>query len=102
MAVSDFHMPPAFERSEHHEEIGHAVALVFVIETRWPSFLHRNRRADFVDQLLGRFIEADERIILMARPFVDVQHVLHRRYEGRACLGRNDPLLLEMRLESFF
>src|ERR1700758_4784908 len=32
--IRDFHMPPAFQRSEHHEQIGCAVALVFVIMTR--------------------------------------------------------------------
>jgi hypothetical protein len=32
VAIRDFDMPPAFERREHHEEIGRAVALVFIIE----------------------------------------------------------------------
>ena len=30
-------MPPAFQRREHHEQIGHAIALVFVIVTRLTS-----------------------------------------------------------------
>ena len=34
MPVCDFHMSPAFQRSEHHEQIGRAVALMFVIITR--------------------------------------------------------------------
>jgi hypothetical protein len=28
MAIGDFDMAPAFERREHHEEVGGAVALV--------------------------------------------------------------------------
>ena len=33
MAIRDFDMAPAFERSKQHEEVGGAVALVLVIET---------------------------------------------------------------------
>src|SRR3981081_3545123 len=33
VAVRDFDMAPALERSKHHEEVGGAVALVLVIET---------------------------------------------------------------------
>ena len=33
VAIRDFDVTPAFERREHHEQIGGPVALVFVIET---------------------------------------------------------------------
>jgi hypothetical protein len=32
VTIGDFDMPPAFERREHHEEVGRPVALVFVVE----------------------------------------------------------------------
>src|SRR5208282_4453113 len=47
VAIGDFDMPPAFERCEHHEEIGRAFALVFVIEPRWPPLFHLDRSARF-------------------------------------------------------
>ena len=37
VTADDFHMPPAFQRREHHRQIGHAIALVFVIVTRGLS-----------------------------------------------------------------
>jgi hypothetical protein len=52
MAIGDFDMAPAFERRKHHEEIGGAVALVFVIATGRASRLHRDRQARFGEQLL--------------------------------------------------
>jgi hypothetical protein len=45
-------LPPAFERREHHEEIGRAVALVFVIEPGWPPLFHLDRSPRFGNQLL--------------------------------------------------
>jgi hypothetical protein len=37
MAVGHFHKPPPFQRREHHEQIGDAIAFVFVIVTRLAS-----------------------------------------------------------------
>jgi len=48
----DFDMTPAFEWSKQHEEIGRAIALVFVVVARWPSRLHWLRRARLADKLL--------------------------------------------------
>ena len=39
VAVGDLDMPPAFQWREHHEQIGDAIAFVFVIVTRWLSGL---------------------------------------------------------------
>ena len=52
MAIGDFDVPPAFERSKHHEEIGGAVALILVIETGRASRFHRNRHARLGNELL--------------------------------------------------
>src|SRR3979411_2524812 len=100
MAVSDFHMPPAFERSEHHEEIGHAVALVFVIRPRGLSWLYRNRCTRFGSQLLRGLVQTNERNIWIARPRVHGQHVFHGRHERAVGLRRDDPLLFQMRFEN--
>ena len=45
--LGHLHVPPPFERREHHEQVGRAVALVFVIEPRRLPFLHRHRRPRF-------------------------------------------------------
>ena len=52
VAIRDFDMAPAFERGKHHEEVGGAVALVFVITTGWASRFHRDRQARLGEKLL--------------------------------------------------
>ena len=52
VAVGDLDMPPALQRREHHEQIGRAVAFVFVVVARRLSRLGRDRRARLDDQLL--------------------------------------------------
>src|SRR5215813_5376505 len=88
---------------EHHEQVGRAVALVFVIDPRRLPFLHRHRGPCFQGELLGGFIQTNQGTIRIVRPCVHGQHVLHGGYEGAVCFGRDDPLCFEMRLElSFF
>ena len=100
--VRDLHAPPAFERREHHEQIGHAITLVFVVVTLRLSRRGRDRRARLGDALLRRFIEAYEGALGIVRPLVDFQHVFHVGDEGGAGLGRDHPLLLAMGLEKVF
>src|SRR5712671_597612 len=56
MAIGNLDMAPAFERGKHHEEVGGAVALVLVIETRRASRLHRDRHSRFGKELLGSLV----------------------------------------------
>ncbi len=98
--VRDLHAPPAFQRREHHEQVGHAIAFIFVVMTRRLSRLGRDRRARLDDELLRRFIEAYEGARGIVRPLVDFQHVFHIGDERGAGLGRDHPLLLAMGLES--
>jgi hypothetical protein len=53
-------VPPPFERREHHEHVGRAVALVLVIDPRRLPFLHRHRRPRFLGELLGGFIQTNQ------------------------------------------
>jgi hypothetical protein len=91
-------VPPAFERREHHEQVGRAVAFVFVILPRRLTFFHRHRNPRFLGQLLGGFVQTDQGTIGVVWPCVNGQHVLHGGYECAALFRRNDPLFLEMRL----
>jgi Periplasmic binding protein len=102
VAVGHFHMPPPFQRREHHEQIGDAIAFVFVIVTRLASRLRRDRRARLDDQLLRGFVEAHERTLRIMRPLIDLQHVFHVGDKGRAGVRRDHPLLLAMRFENVF
>ena len=101
-AVGDLDVAPAFERRKHHEQVGHAVSRVFVIDAGRKARLHRHRRARFGDELLGGLVQTNHRAVRVARPRVNRQHVLHRRYERAAGLGRNDPVFAAVRLERVF
>ena len=61
-----------------------------------------NRRACFGNQLLGGLVQTDDRALRVMGPGVDRQNIFHGGYEGGIGLGRDHPLLLEMRLESVF
>ena len=52
MPIGDLDMPPAFQWSEQHEDIGRAVALIFVIDPRGAAGLRRYWQARLGDQLL--------------------------------------------------
>jgi len=85
-----------------YEQIGHTIARVFVIVTHLASGFGGNRFARFHNQLLGGFVEAHDGALGIARSVIDLQHVFHAGDKGRAGVGRNDPLLLQMRLENVF
>src|SRR6202165_4148248 len=101
-ALGDFHTPPAFERREHHEQVGGAIAFIFVIDPRRSVLLHRHWNPRFLDQLLGGFVQADQGTIRIMRPCVNGQHLLHGGYECAVRFRRDDPLFLEMGLERVF
>src|SRR6185437_8514495 len=85
-----------------HEHIGCAVARVFVIDAGRAPRLHRDRRASFGDELLGRLVQTNHRAIGIAGPRIDREHILHRRYERAAGLGRDDPIFAAVGLKSVF
>src|SRR3954454_5206602 len=100
--VGDFDVAPAFQRGEHHEQIGGAVACILVVvpgRASWPS---RDRHAGLADQLLRGLVEANHPVLRIMRPLIDLEHVFHAGYEGGISFGRDDPLLLKMRLERVF
>src|ERR1700756_985600 len=102
MTVGDFHVTPAFQRREHHEQIGDAVAFIFVVVARWSSRLGADRLPRLHYQSLRLFIETNQGPLRIVGPLVDFKNVFHRRYEGRVGLGSDHPLLLAMRVEDVF
>ncbi len=85
-----------------HEQAGRAIALVLVVVARRPSRLHRDGRARLGYKLFRCFVEADERPGRVVRSRVDLKHVLHRSHERSVRLGRDHPILLQVRFESVF
>ena len=102
VTVGHFHMPPAFQRCEHHEQMGHAIAFIFVIVTRLAARRGGNGCARFDDHLLRGLVETHQRARRIMRPPIDFQHVFHVGDEARAGLRCDYPLLFEMRLENVF
>ena len=102
MAVGDLDATPTFQRREHHEQIGHAVAFVFVIMARLAPGRSRNGSARLDNHLLRGFVEAYDGAPRIARSLINFQHVFHIGDGARAGLGRDHPLLFEMRLENVF
>ena len=90
--LGDLDMPPAFEWREQHEQVGRAVAPVFVVKARRPARTHRRRHARFGDKLPAGLVETNQRAGRVVRAPVDLQHIFHRRHEGGIGLGRDDPL----------
>src|SRR5271156_4895705 len=100
--VGDLDFAPALQRSERHEYVGHAVALVLVIVPDRLSWLGRDRLARLDDQLFGSLVQTKQGTIGITRLLVGFQHVFHRRDEGRVGVGWNHPLPIAVRLESVF
>jgi len=100
--ISDFDTPPAFQWSEHHKQIGGAVALVFIIVAPGLSRLHPDWGTTFLYKLLGGLVHANQGMIGIVGPLIDFQHIFHCRYECAVRLGRNNPLLLDVGFENVF
>ena len=77
-------------------------ALVLVVVASRKAWLHRLRRAGFLDQLLRDFVETDQRARRIVWPCIDVEHVLHRRDKGRVRFRRNHPILRQVRFQIVF
>jgi hypothetical protein len=82
VAVGDLDVAPDFQRREHHEQIGQAIALVFVIVTHLASGCGGNRSARLEDHLLRGLVETHHRALGIMRPLIDLQHVFHISDEG--------------------
>ena len=92
MAVCDLDMPPAFQGSEQHEQIGGAVALILIIMPCGPSRLRRDRQACLGDQLFRCLVQAHDGVVWIMGPMVHFQNIFHGGNERGTGVGWNDPL----------
>ena len=102
MAICHLDMAPAFQRREHHEQVGRAVALVLIIITFGVPWLGWDRHPRLSDELLRGLVQADHGTIRIMRPVIDFQHVFHAGYECGVGIRRDDPLLIQVRLKAVF
>ena len=91
VAVGDLDVPPPFERRER-EQIGDAIAFVFVIVTRWLSRFGGDRPAPLDDQLLRAFVEAHQGTLGIVRPLIDFQYIFHAGDKGRIGVIAESPI----------
>ena len=70
-------MTPAPQRLTHHQLMGHALALVFIIDSRRRAGSGSLGGSHLPEQLLERLIKADHRIVGVIRPQIGLDHILH-------------------------
>src|SRR6266849_2324288 len=98
----DRRVTPASKRFRKHEDVGGPIAFVFVVYPPWVSWLDRNRRSRFFEQLHRHLIHAHHRRSQVTRPLVDVKNVFHPRHILAVVSRRNHPRNLSVRLERVF
>jgi hypothetical protein len=87
---------------EGHEEGGRALARVLVVDPLRMAGGQRQGRAHVGQQLLGGFVQTDERASVVIRPLVDGKHVFHGGHKLRIGVGRNAPGFLQPGFERIF
>ena len=60
VAIGDLDVASAFERCEHHKEIGCAVTFVLVVATGRTARFHRDRHARLGDELLRALVQPNQ------------------------------------------
>src|SRR4029079_15644337 len=76
--------------------------LVLVVLLRRRARPYRQRLTHVAEQLLAALIDTHRRAAVVRRPGINLQHIFHVGDEGRVRLGREDPLLLQPRLDLVF
>lgn len=72
-----FHMPPACQWFDHHEQIARPFAFVLVIGALWMPRLHRDGRLDISMQHHRFLIQAHGRVVWIILLLVEIQYVFH-------------------------
>ncbi|MGM0760136.1 MAG: hypothetical protein ACQEUB_10570, partial [Thermodesulfobacteriota bacterium] len=90
------------QRLDFHENLYDTLSHIFIVNTFRAARLTRYRLTNLTNQLLARFIHADNWIARVIGHVVDIQNILHRCYEGRAFLRRDFPVLAEVRFKFIF
>src|SRR5215203_905513 len=96
-----FDMAPARERLKEQEQVTTAFALVFIIVASRLALLKRQWRAYLTNQLIGRFVKADHRILGIVLLGIQIKHIFHAP-DKLGTDARNAPFFLAPRLHIVF
>ncbi len=95
-------MAPTLEWREQHEQIGGAIAFVFMVVAGGDARRHWHEGTGFGSELLGGFVKTNEWPAAIMGAGVERQNIFHGRHESRVRFGRNDPVFAQMRFEMVF
>ena len=84
------------------EQIGGAIAFVFVIVAGGEPWRYRHGRTGFGNELLAGLVGTNQRPIGIMGAGVDRQNTFHRGHKSRVRSGRNDPVFSQMRFDIVF
>jgi hypothetical protein len=96
------HLSSALEGFEGHEHVGRSPALILGVDALWLAGLGGKRLSHLGQQLAGPLVKAHHLLLRIVGLLVEVQHLLHPPHEGSVLLGRDHPLLDQVRLEFIF
>src|SRR5215210_1194305 len=85
------HITLAGQRLRSHKYVHHAMTDVITVLPPVLSRLHGHFTITHLHQLLGRFVHAHHRKVLIVRLLVHVQHLFHSGYKSTVLLRRNHP-----------
>ena len=89
---------PTAERFHGHEHAVDATSFVFVVMALDAAGTGRNRGPRLPDELAWRIIHADDGVLCIIEPLVDVENLFHPGHKLAASPRRYHPLLLLPRL----
>src|SRR5271157_3212275 len=100
--LSGLHVALARQWFHFKENLGNTIADVFGVHPFRSSGRASYRLVHFPNELLTAFVHTDLRIIGVVRQMIDSDDIFHVCYERGAPLGRDFPILPEVRLKFVF
>jgi len=100
--LGDDNVPPPTQRFDFQKDFGHAVTNIFVVNEGRMARSRRDGGGDFANELLGGFIHAHQRKPAIVRQVVEIENILHGGHKGSVLMGRDLPILAQVRLKFVF
>ena len=90
------------KRLNFHEDLSYSISNVFIVYPERGAWLTWDWLSHFTNQLFAGLIHAYNRIARGIRKMINIENILHIRYEGRAAFRRDFPVLAPVRLKFVF
>ena len=95
-------LAPARERLGKQKQIRHTMSLVLVILALRLARCNGQRNPRFAHELFAGLIHTEDRMGRIQGALIDRQHIFHGGDKLGTVLGRNRPILLQVRLQLVF